>query len=125
MKPLLPLLALALAACATIPPASAGPTAALGQQAQVGGLRIRPIAIIEDSRCPVDVQCVWAGRLMILAEVEFDGGSESFRGNITLGEALPLGAETVTLVAALPPKTTGAVTDPRAYRFTFASRPSP
>ena len=114
------LLALALAGCATIPPAPAGPTAGIGQQAVVAGIRIRPLAIVEDSRCPVNVQCVWAGRLVILAEVDFNGGSETFRGNLTLGQPFTYGAETVTLVAAAPPKLAGTTTDPRAYRFTFA-----
>ena len=119
------MLALALAGCATLPPAAAGPVAALGQEAVVAGVRIRPLAIVEDSRCPVNVQCVWAGRLMILAEIDFHGGSEGFRGNLTLGQPFTYGAETVTLVAAEPPKTAGVATDPRAYRFTFAVQPSP
>ena len=126
MKPMLPLLLLlSVAGCATVPPAAAGPVAGLGQEAVVGGLRVRPIAIVEDSRCPVDVQCVWAGRLVILAEIDFHGGSEEFRGNMTLGQPVPLGAETVTLVAAVPPKLAGAATEPRAYRFTFAVEPRP
>lgn len=119
------MLALALAGCATVPPAFAGPTAGLGQQAEVGGVRIRPIAIVEDSRCPVNVQCVWAGRLVILAEVEFKGGSEEFRGNLTLGQPLSWGAETLTLVAAAPPKLAGTTVRPAAYRFTFAVQPRP
>jgi len=123
MKAMLSLLLLSVAACATVPPAPPGPVAGLGQVAQVAGVRIRPIALVEDSRCPVNVQCVWAGRLVILAQIDFNGGGESFRGNMTLGEPVPLGAETVTLVAAVPPKLAGAATDPRAYRFTFAVQP--
>jgi hypothetical protein len=111
--------ALALSACATMP-ASAGPTAGFGQVATVGGARIRPIQVIEDSRCPIDVVCIWAGRLVLLAEVNYRGGSEEYRGNLTLGEPLKLGSETVTLVAAQPAPRAGKPTDPRAYRFTFA-----
>jgi len=118
MKRLIFLSALALSACATVP-ASAGPTASLGQAATVGGATIRPIQVIEDSRCPSDVVCVWAGRLILLAEVDYRGGSESFRGNLTLGEPLRLGSESVTLVAAEPGTYAGKPTDPQAYRFTF------
>jgi hypothetical protein len=110
--------AFALSACATMP--SAGPTAGLGQVATAGGAAIRPIQVIEDSRCPIDVVCVWAGRLVLLAEVNYRGGSEEFRGNLILGEPLKLGSETVTLVAARPAPRAGKPTDPRAYRFTFA-----
>ena len=110
--------ALALGACATIP-AAAGPTAGPGQTATVGGATVRPIQIIEDSRCPSNVTCIWAGRLILLAEVGYRGGSEEFRGNLTLGEPLRLGPETVTLVAAEPGTVAGKPIDPRAYRFTF------
>ena len=125
MKAMLPLLLSALAGCATVPPAAAGPVAGLGQQATVGGVRIRPLAIVEDSRCPADVQCVWAGRLVILADIDFHGGSETYRGKLTLGQPLPLGAETVTLVAAVPAKTAATAPDRRAYLFTFAVQPAP
>ena len=124
MKAMLALIALALAGCATMPPAAAGPSAGFGQEAVVGGLRIRPIAIVEDSRCPVDVQCVWAGRLVILAEIDFRGGSDEFRGNLTLGQPLLWGTETVTLVAAQPQKRAGAAAIPgNAYLFTFSRGP--
>ena len=113
-------LALALGAGATVPPASAGPTASLGQVAEAGGATIRPIQVIEDSRCPTDVVCVWAGRLVLLAEVNYRGGSEAYRGNLTLGEPLVLGPGRVTLVAAQPAPIAGKAIDPLAYRFTFA-----
>lgn len=125
MKAVFPLLALALAGCATMSPAAAGPVVGLGQQAHVGGVRIRPLALVEDSRCAVNVQCVWAGRLVILAEISFHGGSETFRGNMTLGEPLRLGAETVTLAASTPVKVAGETLDMRAYRFTFAVQATP
>lgn len=118
MNRLIFLATLALAACATLP-ASAVLTAGLGQIARVGGATIRPIQVIEDSRCPSDVVCVWAGRLILLAEVDYRGGSESFRGNLTLGEPLRLGSEIVTLIAAEPGTLAGKPTDPRSYRFTF------
>lgn len=113
---------LALAACATLPAASATtgtPTAGFGQTANVGPLLVQPIALVEDSRCPINARCVWAGRLVILAEVTFNGGSEQFRGNMTLGTPLVYGQERVTLVAAEPGKLAGAEASPPASRFTF------
>lgn len=111
--------ALALGACATLP-AAAGPTAAIGQVATAGEARIKPISIAEDSRCPINARCIWAGRLVLLAEVNYGGGGEEFRGNLTLGEPLRLGHETITLVAAEPTPLASEKIDPRAYRFTFA-----
>ena len=120
MKRLSILAAAAIAGCTTVPPPVSGPRAAIGQTAFAGGARITPLQVIEDSRCPVNVQCVWTGRFVLLAKVEYRGGSELFQGNLTLGEPLRLGAEAVTLIAAEPGAVAGMKIDPRAYRFTFA-----
>jgi len=79
------------------------------------GLNIRPISLVEDSRCPIDVQCVWAGRVRILAEL----GPDELQREMTLGEPATIGEGRLTLVAVQPAKAAGASTDPRAYRFTF------
>lgn len=36
------------------------------QKAQISDLQIRFISVPEDSRCPADVQCVWAGNATIV-----------------------------------------------------------
>ena len=120
MKALAALVALTLAGCATTAPPLTGPTAPLGGTATVDGVAIRPLSIVEDSRCPTDVVCVWAGRLIILAEVAFGGGSESWRGPLTMGEPHSHGSETVMLVSALPDKLAATPVRPSEYHFTFA-----
>ena len=125
MKPLAIMAAFALAACATVPPAEAGPTAGLGQVANIGGLRIRPLQMVEDSRCPVDVQCIWAGRVRVQALIELRGGSEELNMTMTLGEPLRVADGALTLTAVAPSKKAGAEIDPRAYRFTFDFRGGP
>ena len=118
----LALATLALAACATLPAASTTTgtsTARYGETANVGPLLVRPIALVEDSRCPINARCVWAGRLVIKAEVTYHGGSEQFRGNLTLGTPLVLGKESVMLIAGEPGKLAGAEGNPPANRFTF------
>jgi hypothetical protein len=114
MRRLIFLAAAALAACATVPPAEAGPTAALGQIAVVEGLRIRPLSVVEDSRCPINARCVWAGRMVLRAEVN--------RGplDLTLGEPVAYAGGRLALVAAEPGRTAGRETNPADYRFTFA-----
>jgi hypothetical protein len=91
--------------------AGIGGTADLG-----GGLRVRPVAVIEDSRCPQNARCVWAGRLRLRVAVEAAGERE-----ITLGEAAvetPRGS--FALVAALPgPWTDWPEGAKPPYRFGF------
>ena len=117
MKALTPFVAIALAACATVPPAEAGPTAGLGQIAYANGLRVRPLEVVEDSRCPALVRCVWAGRLVLRAEVI--GGNWQQVRNLELGQPQPIADGALTLIAAEPQKAAPGEIDPRAYRFTF------
>ena len=118
MKQLLSLLALALAACATVPPVVAGPTAALGQTAHVDGLRVKPLAIVEDSRCPINVICVWAGRLVVRAEVS--AGNWRQTRDLELRKPQPIADGQLTLVEAAPSKMAGQPAEPNDYLFTFA-----
>lgn len=71
--------------------------AGLGETANLGGgLTVRPLAIIEDSRCAANVQCVWAGRLRVRANVS---GAER---DLTLGEPLQTAHGVVVLAVAKP-----------------------
>ena len=45
-----------------------------------GRLRLRFVRVAEDSRCPVDVDCVWAGN----AEAMVEAGGRGWRGRTTL-----------------------------------------
>ena len=118
MKAVVTLVALVLAACTTVPPANAGPTAGLGQVAVVDGLRIRPIETIEDSRCPALVRCVWAGKLIVRARMTGPGWTQI--RDFELGVAQAVDQFRVTLTSAEPQKAAPGEIDPRAYRFTFA-----
>ena len=74
-------------------------TARLGQTARLGDVSVRPIAVTEDSRCPHDVECVWAGRLRLRVSISGVAGEPE----LILGQAFPLpGRGTLTLVAAAP-----------------------
>ena len=97
---------------------TASPTAGLGQHAYVESLRIRPLKVVEDSRCPINAVCVWAGRLVVRTEIAGSARAETV--DLILGTPLALGGVKVTLVAAEPSKLAGAPTAPSDYRFTFA-----
>ncbi|MDD5068332.1 MAG: hypothetical protein PHS53_02840 [Candidatus Pacebacteria bacterium] len=64
------------------PPVTGNLTLALGQKGTLGELTITPNSIIEDSRCPVDVQCIQAGRIRV---------------NVTIGDSLNSTTVTMTL----------------------------
>ena len=119
MKAASTLFALTLAGCATTPPANAGPTAGLGQVAAVNGIRIRPIEVVEDSRCPAMVNCVWEGRLVVRARMSGSGWTQI--RDFQLGVPQAVDWNHITLISAEPPKAAPGKIDPRAYRFTFTA----
>ncbi|MFD1951237.1 hypothetical protein ACFSGX_10725 [Sphingomonas arantia] len=113
-RTLLPLVLSLLAGCAAAG-AVDGPVR-LGQTADVGGPRVRVDRVIEDSRCPVDAQCVWAGRLIVRATVL--GGTSSRQVDLTLGEPMAIADGKLTLITAVSDRGTGQQANAQ-YRFTF------
>ena len=74
-------------------------TARLGEEVQVGDLRVRPVAVAEDSRCPIDVTCVWAGRIRL--RVAIGGTGEAV---MELNRPVDVaGGRRLTLTGAWPP----------------------
>ncbi|WP_157083184.1 hypothetical protein [Novosphingobium lentum] len=139
---MLPLAAAAfLSGCATVP--RAGATAAtplasaetpaapdtttadgfarLGETTHAGPLSVRPDHLVEDSRCPMNARCVWAGRLIVEATV-IDHGKASLQ-QLTLGEPLTLGGGQLVFDSAEPGKLAGRADAPGDYRFHFDFRP--
>ena len=59
------------------------------QVAAQGGVKIAFVELVEDSRCPVDVDCVWAGNAKIRVRVTKNGRSKVIELNTMSGKALP------------------------------------
>lgn len=89
----------------------------IGQDALVGGPRVRPVALVEDSRCPTSTQCIWAGRVVVRADVTTGAGTR--RRDLTLGEPVQVADGALTLVRVVPERTTAETPAPAAYRFAF------
>jgi len=91
--------------------------AGIGETADLGnGLRVRPLEVLEDSRCPQNARCVWAGRLRLRVSVEGVGERE-IEDNET-GLQTPRGS--FALVAISPGTWTGWPESQRPpYRFGF------
>jgi hypothetical protein len=74
-------------------------TATLGETVRLGRVTVRPIAVVEDSRCPRDVLCVHAGRLLLRARIS----GVRRDAVLTLHQPYRLpGGSTLTLVSVAP-----------------------
>lgn len=94
--------------------------AALGQTVTVGALRVTPQEVVEDSRCPVNARCVWAGRLVVRARIAGAGWTETT--DLTLGEPRAVRGTNVALTSGNPAPETGREVAAADYRFTFEAR---
>jgi hypothetical protein len=109
----------ALAACATLgDTVPDGSDVRLDQTAYVDGPMIRPVEVIEDSRCPMNARCVWAGRVRLKALWVRPSGNQEIE--LTLGEPKPLADGAITLTSVRPDNSTDRKISPRDYRFSIS-----
>jgi len=116
------LAALALTGCATAstPVASADgiARAGLNQRVYADGIWVTPLALVEDSRCPTDAQCIWAGRTRVMVRIDF--GSHSEVGEVCSDEPLQVADGQLSLVEVGPALRVGQSPGrDNPYRFGF------
>lgn len=87
----------------------------LGEDIRMGGLVVRPLRVTEDSRCPVNVTCVWAGRVVLSVRVSGLAGEQVVSTMAPL--RLPSGA--VLELASVWPLRYHGVEAREPYRFGF------
>lgn len=91
----------------------------LNETIRLGDLTVKPLDVIEDSRCPVDVDCVWSGRLVMRAEVSGVGGPTTISSLEPF--ALP-GGGTLVLASVWPNNYHQGGGARAPYRFGFTRR---
>lgn len=115
---LVPMAVMALSACVTTAQAdSDNSNVRLGETAYVDGPRVRPVAVLEDSRCPANAQCIWAGRVRLKMLWIRSAGNQEFE--MTLGEPKALADGMITLTSVKPEKMSDQPAARADYRFTF------
>ena len=125
---LAPLALLALPACAIIPDtprvgqdaASQGTPVAIGQAVWSGDVILTPTAIKEDSRCPADATCVWAGKLTVTTRITATHWAQT--AEMTLGEPYEVMGRTFVLSSATPQKRTDVTIPASEYRLVYERR---
>lgn len=110
------------------PPAKSGPPTMVlpsaqdigfGQRAYADGPIIEAVKLLEDSRCPQNARCVWAGRLK-LQMIWHRGNGEAFPFELTLGTPTHIADGQIQITAATPPSLAGEpALQPQDYRFSF------
>lgn len=96
-------------------------TLGIGQTAEVEGLRVTFTRVLEDSRCPVDVVCVWAGNAKVELELALPShGWSTVELNSTLEpKEVEFAGYLVRYLNLEPRPKSGQPVEPRAYRLTL------
>lgn len=74
-------------------------TARLNEEVQVGTVRVRPLAILKDTRCPIDLDCAHGGQIRVRVAVGGQGETE-----MELRTPLAVAGGHLSLVAVAPPR---------------------
>ncbi len=115
-----PLAPIATTTPVVVPPVivpTSSTTVGLNQQIMLNGIRITPLAVIEDSRCPTDVQCIQAGTVKV--SIMLESGSIKQPANTTLGSSVSFMNKNVKLTAVTPSRSSKQTLTTSMYRFTF------
>lgn len=112
-------IALALTGCVTVQPSSDGiARAKIGQTVYVGGPKVTPLAVLEDSRCPMNARCVWAGQVRLSVRITL--GSRSEVREIVSNKPIPVADGQLELVEVTPDRVAGGKPFPKQdYSFGF------
>lgn len=95
-------------------PSARSETVRLGEVTRTLAIPVRPTAVLDDSRCPANVRCVWAGRVRISAQL---GTVPAQTVELELGRPDPRADHGVELVGVEPGRTEAETIAPSAYRF--------
>lgn len=102
---------------APAPTASSTITAKLGEIVASGDINIVLSNVADDSRCPTDVQCIWAGTVRVEGTLGDAMGTSS--QEFVLNQPITTESKTITLIAVSPAKKSTTHLEPSDYRFTF------
>lgn len=121
------LLTVTLAACQSTS-APAPHAASLNQEIQLApgeqaaysqqGLSVEFVRVVDDSRCPSDVTCVWAGEIKVQLSTRIKA-AEAVQHEITAGQPATVGDFRLIVVQVQPEPISTRPISPEEYRVTL------
>ncbi|MEO8650168.1 MAG: hypothetical protein ABI539_13465 [Acidobacteriota bacterium] len=83
-------------------------------------LKIKFVKMVEDSRCPKDVNCVWAGNAKITVRVTKNGRTSLLELNSNMGEPPEFDGYRFTLIKLTPEPASNIRINPSGYMATIS-----
>jgi hypothetical protein len=93
----------------------------VGKSVLVGGVNITLNSVVEDSRCPADVQCIQAGRVRVNVTLKSDTDTETRE---LASDSDPVGFDSyqISIENVTPSPVAGTTPEPGSYLVTFRVR---
>ena len=90
----------------------------VGQTKSINGLKIKFNRVVEDSRCPVGTECIWAGNARISITVAARRQKpRTVELNTNAGDkSVTIGRRVIELVSVSPERRAGATVPSRSYQ---------
>ncbi|MEA2701399.1 MAG: hypothetical protein QOE22_108 [Candidatus Parcubacteria bacterium] len=85
------------------------------------GLSMRVASVLEDSRCPENARCIWAGEVRVSVRIRSAMGVST--NEFALGTRITTEAQEIALMNVEPGNMAGKPTADVDYRFTFEVKP--
>lgn len=96
--------------------------ARIGESVYVDGPKVTPLEVLEDSRCPTDVQCIQAGQVRLKVRIDLGSGSQTriftFPGKDG-SNTQQIADGAMELISVTPERTSSEALALANYRFGF------
>ncbi|MFA7216782.1 MAG: hypothetical protein WC095_02275 [Candidatus Paceibacterota bacterium] len=93
----------------------------LNDSVVMGDIIITPEEILEDSRCPLDVTCVWAGVLSVKVKLQnVNDLDDVVYSTLNLTNKTSFNGKTITIKSVEPLPYSGSEISSKDYKFEFA-----
>lgn len=92
-------------------------TLSIGEEGGALDITLTPVEVVEDSRCPVDVECIQAGMVFVKTEIVSGLGTSTM--DFELHSPITTEAEKITLVKVEPNKVSTQEIEESEYKFTY------
>lgn len=99
-------------------PADGIARARLNERAYVDGPYVTPLAVVEDSRCPIGTRCASPGRTRVMVRVDLGSRSEFLE--LCSDKPLQVADGQLSLVEVQPGRVAGEQPGPYRFGFSFA-----
>ncbi len=91
----------------------------INKKVVIAGMSVTPLEVVEDSRCPAGVSCIWKGTVRIKAKLESEGNTTR-TSELSFGNSVVFGDKKITLVTVNPPAISNLIINKSDYVFEFS-----